>query len=177
MALADVHHVKSPSEGYIVPEEFSGSGSQFQDAAGQSLAFHQRRGVYQFVALQVAAGDAHWARSLTGRDDDTDAAVATSAHRSAASINHKADQKPAKGEQKPTSQSIQQRLPFPFRVVCCVVALTIALPIINRAHKTHTHNSTLKADDPPPPDIRSVGIETQYPTVTAVTTETTQLLL
>ncbi len=96
----------------IVPKEFSGSGSQFQDAAGQSLAFHQRRGVYQFVALQVTTGDAHWAWSLTGRDDDTDAAMATSTHRSTASINHKADQKPAKGGQKARCNQYKQRLLF-----------------------------------------------------------------
>ena len=79
-----------------LPEELGGRRSQFQDAAGQSLAFHQRRRVDQFVLLQVATGDPHRAGGLARRDDDTDATVATSAHSPAASVHHKTDQEPGK---------------------------------------------------------------------------------
>jgi hypothetical protein len=50
--------------------------------------------VDQFVLLQVATGDPHWAGGLARWDDDTDAAVATSAHSPTASVHHKTDQEP-----------------------------------------------------------------------------------
>ena len=88
-----------------LPEEFGGAGSEFEDAAGQSLALHERRRVGQLVALQVAARDAHGARRFARRDDDAHARVTAAPHRSAAGVHHEADQEPAPKQRHTASSS------------------------------------------------------------------------
>ena len=50
----------------------------------------------QFLSLQVAARDAHRARSFAWRDDNAHAAMTAAAHCSASSIDHEAHQESRK---------------------------------------------------------------------------------
>ena len=95
-------------------EELGPGRSELQNSAGDGLALHQRRGMDQFVLLQIPrntrsdlsqpgpvwpgdqpARHSHRHRSLPRRDDDPDPGVSAASHGSAPGVDHEADQEPA----------------------------------------------------------------------------------
>lgn len=70
------------------------------------------------MSLYQTAGDAGGGRTLARRDDDPHPVVTASPHGAPSSIHHKADQKPAEEDQRPSQGETQTTFAVSFEVTC-----------------------------------------------------------
>lgn len=73
-------------------QELGSDWSELQDAAGQSLALHQRWRVHGALRLNIAAGYARRLGGRASRDDDPHAAVTAPTHSTAARVHQERHQ-------------------------------------------------------------------------------------
>lgn len=79
-----------------LPQKLGTNRGQFQDAADQCLAFHQRRSVGDSLWFHVPTGDPRRLGRRAWRDNNANTAVAASTHGTTPGIDQEGNQKSAK---------------------------------------------------------------------------------